>query len=148
MMKLLAGACVRKKYRKESIPPPEMQKEPCQTVGERACRVVVAILALLKKLSKHHIGVLSTDVQAMEQSVNIACVGDENVAVILTKPLMVDVFDWGRTVARISRTCRGGTAEQMRVHNQVYSPMTTNFSGSDSTTQSVFLNPNILVTLI
>ena len=43
--------------------------------------------------------------RAVEQSVNIARVGDENVAVILTKPLMVDAFDWGRTVARISRTC-------------------------------------------
>ena len=70
-----------------------------------ACRVVVAILAPLKKPSKCHVGVLSTDVQAVEQSVNIARVGDENVVVILTKPLMVDTFDWGRTVARISRTC-------------------------------------------
>ena len=93
-----------------------------------------------------HVGVLSTDVQAVEQSVNIARVGDENVVVILTKPLMVDTFDWGRTVARISRTCRGGTPEQTKVHNKVYSPMTTNFSCSDSATRSVFLNPNVLVT--
>ena len=35
MMKLLAGARARKKYRKESTPPPEMRKEPRQTVGER-----------------------------------------------------------------------------------------------------------------
>ena len=111
-----------------------------------ACRVVVATLAPLEKPSECHVGVLSTDVQAMEQSVSIAHMGDENVAVILIKPLMVDIFDWGRTVARISRTCQGGTAEQTRVHNQVYSPMATNFSGSDSTTRSVFLNLNVLVT--
>lgn len=35
MTKLLAGARVRKKYRKEPIPPPETRKELCQTVGER-----------------------------------------------------------------------------------------------------------------
>lgn len=111
-----------------------------------ACRVVVAILALLKKPSERRVGVLSTYVQVVEQSVNIARVGEENVAVILNKPLMVDAFDWGRTVAGISRTCRGGTAEQTKVHNQVYSPTTTNFSGSDSFSRSGFLNPNVLVT--
>lgn len=111
-----------------------------------ACRVVFAILAPIKKPSERHVGVLSADVQVVEQSVNVARVGEENVAVILAKPLVVDTCDWGRTVARISRTCRGDTAEQTKVHNRVYSPMTTNFSGSDKSSRSGFLNPNVLAT--
>lgn len=111
-----------------------------------ACRAVFAILAPIKKPSERPVGVLSTDVQVVEQSVNVARVGEENVAVILTKPLIVDACDWGRAVAGISRTCRGGTAEQTKAHTQVYSPMTTNFSGSDSSSRSGFLNPSTLVT--
>ena len=113
-----------------------------------ACRVVVAILAPLEKSSERHIGVLSTYVQAMEQSVNITPMGEENVTVTLTKPLMVDAFDWGSTVAGISRACRGGTAEQTKVrdYGYVYSPMTTNFSGSDPSSRSGFLYPNVFVT--
>jgi hypothetical protein len=57
-----------------------------------ACRAVVAILAPLKKSSERHVGFLSTDVQAMEQPVNITRVGDENVVVILTKALMVNAI--------------------------------------------------------
>ena len=113
-----------------------------------ACRVIVAILAPIEKLSERRICVLPTYVQAVEQSVNIAGMGEENVTVILTKSLMVDTFDWGNTVAGISRACRGGTAEQTKVrdHGYVYSPMTTNFSGSDLFSRSGLLHPNVFVT--
>lgn len=81
-----------------------------------AGRVIVAISAPLKNLSKCLAGVLSTDVQAMEESVKITRMGEEDVTAIPIKVLMVDMVYGGRTVARKPCTCRGGTREQTIVH--------------------------------
>jgi hypothetical protein len=81
----------------------------------------------------------------MEQPINIARVGEQDIAVICIKVLGVHALDGSAKVSWKFGTCVESVAEWMKRSPHVHAPITTIFSGSFLSTLSVFLIPNSLV---